>query len=63
MLVTIALPAKPNGAPLTPASEAHWPTSGRPLDAWLRGELSKTYDSVLAEDVPDELLSILRMVH
>ncbi len=63
MLVMFALPLKPNGAPSPPPGEAHWPSSGGPLDAWLRGELSKDYDQVLAEEVPEELLSILRMVH
>jgi hypothetical protein len=29
------------------------------FDAWLRGELSRLYDVVMREPVPDELLRIL----
>ena len=59
----IAIPAKPSGVPAITSDEARWPASGRPLDAWIRGDLGKRYDPVLAEDLPEELLAILKMVH
>ena len=63
MLATIANTANPPRVPASQSDEARWPASGRPLDAWVRGELSKRFDPVLVEDVPEDLLAILKMVH
>lgn len=54
--VAVASPAHPTVAPHT----GGLPADGEALDAWLRAELSRLHDDVLAEPVPLDMLRLLQ---
>jgi hypothetical protein len=40
-------------------SDAAWSQTGTAVDRWIKRELQRSYDQILSEPVPDDLLALL----